>query len=130
MSIPTYAEAAEELHIPWCRGIKPNGQSCFGGHRPGFLFEGQVHWTDRRVSRAGLRRFLFLGAMLQTGTIGMKGWRRHYAANRLVTDWLKALRVEMPKSITAPYKAQVKAMLAAVPPGDQEREEAWAWASW
>ena len=128
MSLPTYTSVAKQLGIPWCRGIKANGQRCFGGHRPGFIYDGQVHFADRRESRAGIRRFLYLGATLAVAEVE-PGWRRYYRANRLVTDWIKVIRVEMPRSTTAPYKTQMKAMLAGVEPGDPVREEAWLWAS-
>lgn len=132
--LPTYTEIAKTLDIPWCRGIRANGQRCHATHRPGSA-DDDVHFTDRRVTRAGIRRFLFLAAKVivdqqaeQAG--GQPEWVRFYRANRLVTEWIKtAVRIEMPRSVTAPYKTQLKAMLAAVEPGDPEREEAWLWTS-
>jgi len=128
--LPSFAMLSEELGIPWCHGILKTGHRCHRSHRPGSLADGVVHFTNRRVTRAGIRRFLFLGAMAEVSLVGTdEPWRRFYWANQIVTQWVKQVRIEMPRSATAPYKTQLKAMLASVEPGDPEREEAWLWAS-
>lgn len=68
-----YAEVAATIDIDWCPGpgaISRLGSRCLApnrNHQRGYADIGRrcVHWTDRKVLKRGLRRFLMLAAACQ-----------------------------------------------------------------
>ena len=128
MALPSYEAIAADLSIPRCRGILPNGQTCFADHR-GAYDSAYVHWRDRTPTRAGIRAFLTLGALRVYYDRRLTGWRRYYLAQRLVGIWQLELGLRFPASVTESYRAQMRAMLVNVPTSDPLRGEALRWAT-
>lgn len=67
----TYAKVAGELNVPWCDGSDPSEYLSFDrwNHAQGYATihpenERRVHWTDRAMTRKGLRRFLVHAAVV------------------------------------------------------------------
>lgn len=111
---------------------------CFDGcfrrdHRRGAIDrQGTIHWSDRGMTRSGLRRFLMLvQAATAPGirvTVGDDDVTRHvifnshghalliYAAHLFAyRTALHDLGIRLPASLAAEDKARVRALLAAAP---------------
>jgi hypothetical protein len=140
-SLPSYGELAEQQGVRWCRGIQPNGQTCFEEHAKGsytihpelrrqqLSTDIVIHWSDRRSSRAGIRRFLLLvaNAVITSATPAIPDWRRLYRSNRMASDMAKAAHLRLPASLSAGDRARLRAMLVRVSMADPERREAYEW---
>lgn len=139
MSYPTYAEVAEKIGYPRCRGIRPNGQTCHGfDHVKGSVGEGFIHWADRkRVERAGIRRFLKLIAIeiVSNGpaTDSIPGetrpWARLYLAQPLINNMGRLIGVTFPAHLTDEDRAEVRAQIVNLPADEPLRKEAMHWAT-
>jgi hypothetical protein len=111
---------------------------CFDGcfrrdHRRGAVDSmGTIHWSDRRVTRSGLRRFLMLvseswrGSSVFDNLVPPTTWtrrpERELAALRVYNGHVFAYRtalhdlgIRLPASLAAEDKARVRALLAAAP---------------
>jgi hypothetical protein len=132
MSLPTYAEISQQLGIPRCRGILPNGQRCHLNHE-GTYDEHNVHWADRRSTRGGIRAFLHLAGMKRVsstpGLLGEPFWYRYYQAQLMVNVYAMQLGIRFPREVSDHYRAQLKAMLVDVPTSAEGRREAMSWAT-
>jgi len=130
LAYPSYAEIADRLGIPRCRGLTASGHQCRDyNHRQGAVGDGLVHWADRkRVERAGIRRFLRLAA--NRYLIDEEGvaepWQRLYLAQRMINIWGMALGVRFPASLTDRDKVELKAMLVNEPQTEL-RKQAMDW---
>lgn len=130
--LPDYADVADAtIKSKRCRGIRPNGQTCHENH-DGTLANGEVHWSDRRPTRGGIRRFLHLAAMLQINIVSgptTPHWLKYLRAQRLVQIWAEQLGIRFPASITDQYRAELRAMVAPLPTSTPGREEAMQWST-
>lgn len=109
---------------------------CFGNcglganrHR-GSIFLGIVHWSDRRVTKRGLRRLLLLVAkrdrFASPGFLNDPGlwWAHMYLDQRRADRWAEQLGVRFPASYSAPERRAVSLV-----PGLSRRHPAvWMWA--
>lgn len=125
--LPDYGEIVKATGIPRCRGLKPNGQRCYANH-DGKIEDGLLHWRDRRTTKAGIYRFLHLGAMIIHAS-EKQLWRRHYLAHRTVARWSADLGIRYPPSVTAQYRSVLKSLVVGVGTQEDLREEAMRWAS-
>lgn len=134
----TYAEISTKLSIPRCRGIR-DGQRCYADHDGHLGDDGLVHWRDRRVTRAGIKRFLMIASgSLVVGTLVVDGreikapgwWTRYYRLMWVKTQ-LAALHLQLSASAWAEDKAKLRAAIArsaVVPEYAGARREAMRWA--
>lgn len=124
----TYGEIVRRLDIdPVC--LHP-GCGIERSHRRGFIFLGVVHWTERRIDKRGLRRFLLLVA--KRDRLGSPDylndpglyWAHFYLDERKANEWAAQLGVRFPVSYSAPERRTVSLV-----PGLSRRWPAvWAWA--
>ena len=129
MGLPTFSNISRELGIERCRGIQSNGQRCYATvHATGGVIDGIVHWSDRRVTKAGIKRFLWL-ASDPAVTKSEAPWRRRWIRLQMVRGWLGRIHVRLSKDAWDQDKAELRAMLVKVPTSDHARAEAMAWAS-
>jgi hypothetical protein len=122
---------ADRLSVTLCAGIDPrSGAYCRqGDHEAGWAEPGVVHWRDRRVSRAGLHRFLRLVVRATHRNVQSPDlWRQVYRENVEVARQAARLHVRIPREATLMDRAIVKAALVHVPTDDPERGPAMAWA--
>jgi hypothetical protein len=129
LAYPSYAEIADRLGIPRCRGLTASGHQCRDyNHRQGVVGDGLVHWADRkRVERAGIRRFLRLAAnrdLIEQGVA--EPWKRLYWSQAMINRWGMTLGVRFPASLTEHDKIELKAMLVNEPQSPL-RKEAMDW---
>jgi len=129
----TYDAISEHLKINRCRGRTSTGRRCDEKH-DGTITDGQLHWSDRRVTRAGIKRFLLLAARATVNEdphspTWVTTWRRiMYARN-----WLAELGFRIGKDEWRLEKAQLRAQLAkdtSAPFNEDERDlraKAMAW---
>lgn len=133
MTLPSYDEITRQLGIPRCRGILPNGQYCPADHAEGEvdIFPSrpprtyQVHWGDnRRVTRAGIRRYLALAAWrIAMGRFPSEPvWRVHYEALREIPALAREIHIQLPHKLGDLDRAQLKAMMVKVPPSELRAE--------
>lgn len=134
-SNPTYADIAAQVGIERCRGLTLSGHYChYGDHQKGSLEtvngETIVHWADRvRVERAGVRRFLRLGAIAFFIDEGeARPWARLFRAQALINEWAGTIGMRMPAAATERDRLELKAMLVQVPTDEPLRKEAMDWA--
>lgn len=130
------AEVAAAAGVPYCRGIR-NGSYCGDlktttmDHRRGFVRDGEVHLSDRRLSRPVIRMFCLLAADAEEGDVFDQmppweaRWRRCVAAERIARE---RLHVRIPSAYWNLDRWTVRAQLTSVPNDDPRRAEALAWA--
>lgn len=134
----TYAEISAKLSIPRCRGIK-DGQRCYEDHEGHLDANGVLHWRDRRVTRAGIKRFLTIASTgLMVGTLVVDGrdiktptWWDRYTRLMWVKAKLAELHLQLAASAWAEDRAKLRAMIARaaiVPEYAAQRREAMRWA--
>lgn len=137
MSIPFngLSEVAAAAGVPYCRGIV-NGAYCGDpktsamDHKRGFVRDGEVHMTDRRLSRSVIRQFCLLAADVEDELLDdlppWEGrWRRCVAAQKIAKE---RLHVTIPSSYWNLDRWTVRAQLAHIPTDTPGRAEAMAWA--
>ena len=134
MSLPYrhMAEVAEAASTPHCRGIDAHGQYCEGDHRRGFVRDGTVHLSDRRVTRSSIRQFSGLAAevVIDQPLDGMPSWRARWLRCSIAEEICRErLRVRIPNQYWDLDRWTVRAQLASVPVGTPQRAEAMAWAT-
>ena len=81
-------EIADAAGVGYCRGINETGQYCGGivtrttkiDHQRGFVRDGVVHFSDRRVSRSAIRQFALLAAeiVIDQPLDEMPAWRSRW----------------------------------------------------
>jgi hypothetical protein len=130
-TLPSWQDIAEQLSVRWCRGMLPNGQTCFEKHKGSVTVDGStitVHWADRRVTRPAIKRFLMLVGQGQADIGGPQpAWRRQYRALRTALRFSRLLGFRFPAAYWAMDRVRLKAMLLDVPTTDPERQEAMEW---
>lgn len=121
----TYAALAERYGVPWCDG-KSCPLSAPRHDRGVVLWDREIHWRDRIVTRSGLRRFLILVARVmrvRDGGVPKRAWetrkRRRQRANLLYLDNVFAsktaffdLGVRIPASLSDQDRERVRKLLA------------------
>ena len=131
-------EIAEAAGVGYCRGINETGQYCGGivtrttkiDHQRGFVRDGVVHFSDRRVSRSAIRQFALLAAeiVIDQPLDEMPAWRSRWLRCSIAEEICrKKLRVRIPSSYWNLDRWTVKAQLINVPAGTPQRIEAVAW---
>lgn len=136
MSLPDYTEIAKAVGVERCRGIdERSGHTCRGfEHHAGSLGpDNTIHWADRRPSRAGIRRFLWLVALNEVPIpIGnekaMATWAMYYMVMRRVPVLARKIRVRLPADYGEAERALMRAMLVNLPTDTPGRAEALRWA--
>lgn len=131
MALPKYHEIATQLGVQMCRGILPNGQTCFAtrSHERGFVEDGLVHWADRMTTREGVKRFLGL-VVEETGQVGLtEAWQKLYHRVKMIWLWADQIGVRIPRQAFEHERLQLRAMLLKVPTDAPGRAEAMQWAS-
>jgi hypothetical protein len=129
MTLPSFDSITRQLSIPRCRGILPNGQYCPADHVEGEVADGKVHWgDDRRVTRAGIRRYLALAAWRAAALMWSSEpvWVVHYEALRMIPKLAKQAHVQLPHALGDLDRATLRAMLVNVDQ-DWKRREAMVW---
>lgn len=130
MRYKTYADIAKAIGIEYCNGIGPGADRT---HDSGFVSSRPwtIHWTERRVTRSGIRRFLIVAwdiidADAATARHGWQGlWDR--------TKWVRqtaseTLHVTIPAELWAEDKARLAARLTDVDiTRDREAKRALRW---
>lgn len=101
-----YGEVVEREGIRWC------SECSIGNHQRGWSNPSRatVHWTDRRVNKLGLRRFLMLvGAIRHSHNRGQPPWQRLYEQNVYAYQrGLSEYHVRFPARFSASDRARVR----------------------
>lgn len=117
----SYAEVAQKVDIDWCPG--PGAESRLGkrclspneNHHKGYadIARSTVHWTDRRVHKNGLRRFLMLVAACRfRHNRGQPKWQQIYEQNTWAWDTaLTVFHRRFPHSYSNTDRARVHFLL-------------------
>lgn len=130
----TYASIAESLGVQLCQGdgaVYPDEQQWTGpDHERGAWNGGVVHWRERRVTPAGLYRFLKLAAFAldEPHIRDVLDWRRTYLVHQAINRLAHKARVRVPAELSTLERRRVKAMLIHVPRSTPLRKEAFQWA--
>lgn len=139
MSLPhsSIAAMAKALGVRHCMGMS-NGRYCGdiktfeAEHKRGFLKDGAVHYSERRVNRSVIRAFCMLVAESESEGAyeSMPPWQARW---RMCVDaeHIARLRlhVRIPRSAWDLDRWTVRAQLASVPTDTPGRKEAMAWSS-
>ena len=141
MSIPYngMGEVAAAAGVGYCRGIDPLGFKCGGiiilttkvDHQRGFVRNGVVHFSDRRVSRSAIRQFAMLAAeiVIDNDLESMPSWKSRWLRCSIAEEICrKKLHVRIPSAYWNLDRWTVKAQLINVDPGTPQRREAMTWA--
>jgi hypothetical protein len=128
LSLPTYDAVAAAAGVRRCRGITVTGHYCERDHRKGEASVGVVHWADRLVYRTGIRRFLLLCAVARSPVLFITPrWVRVWQSNVFAYEVAADLKLQLPRALADTDRAIVRADLAKVEPGTENREEALTW---
>jgi hypothetical protein len=106
----TYAEIANVIDVDYC----PSWRQCGGPtHVDGYVDDMNIlHWTERRVTRSGIRRFLML-AWKTTWVPGL-GVLPPWLQLWLQITWVRnRAKIDLHTIIPAPYWNESKARLAS-----------------
>lgn len=123
MSLPSYEAITRQLGIPRCRGILPNGQYCQADHAEGEIADGKVHWGDaRRVTHAGIRRYLALEAWRRADEPELPTYWVTYRALRLIPVLAAAIHVRLPARLGDLDRATLRASISKVEPCPEKTE--------
>lgn len=99
----TYDEVARKFGVRRC-----NGCEAAINHQIGGQVGNVIHWTDRKLNRAGLRHFLMLVAATRV-IVGREKWRRIWAYNVWAASAArKELRITIPLRYSAADRAYVR----------------------
>lgn len=131
----TFPDVAAQLGVTICGPNDLCRQSQIDHDRGEYsLTLGMVHWRERRMTKAGLYRFLRLVAlakhpdMTRTITGVRPTWQRTYLIHRQVNVYARMLHVRIPFDLTREARARVKSSVLDVPRRTPLRREAFQWA--
>jgi hypothetical protein len=152
---PTWDEISQRVDVTRCRGLQPNGMTCFADHTVGETNGGcvaghegcdpriTIHWSDRRVTYVGIRRFLrhvaraqVLGEIPSALEVGLTPeWLIFFRTQQRLTTLARQARVRIPKHLSDDDRAKMRALIAnvprttsnpLVPEGAREKARMWA----
>jgi hypothetical protein len=108
---PSYSDLAASLGIRRCRGEL--GVLCYVGHWGLVTSDNVVHWSDRRVTRPGIRYFCRLAAFAQMPPAREKlePWMREYLIQRRLPALAARAGVRWPKSLDLTDRLRLRAMI-------------------
>lgn len=107
-------------------GIKRCAACQSGDHHKGWARRSTVHWSDRRMTKAGLRRYLMLVAsQLLFDFQNLPTWDRLYRANVWAAKAAKQLHVRIPFRLSEIDRARVR-WLISKDPATPDRVKRWA----
>jgi hypothetical protein len=132
MALPTYEEIASRLETETCNGTLSGGVRCFSGdHQQGLATATLIHWSDRKSTRGGIKRFLLLEAERRYPLFDEPTWARLWTHLRAVWTMAAEIGVRFPPRLKLfeKDKAHLRAMLVKVPTDTPGRAEAMAWAT-
>jgi hypothetical protein len=89
--------------------------SCAGDHKRGYVSRSSwtIHWTDRRVTRAGLRMFLMLVAQcIHSDWESLPEWRRLYVSNTWAFNQSLKAGVRLPATLSDTDRARVRWLIS------------------
>lgn len=132
MSLPVQhlAQVAAAINVEWCRGILPSGHYCAGNHRKGFVLDGVVHMSERRLTREAIRRFLVMAAevLLAEELRDAPPWESLYRRCELAETLAReVIRIRIPSRSWALDRWTVRAQLPSVHTDNPIRAAAKAW---
>lgn len=110
-SLGSYGEVARRLVLPLCDGPVRAAPFTREVHEVGFLQNGVIHWSERRLTRRGLFRFLKLAALLTDPTIihvDRERWMVLYRQNVEAAALAARLGVRFSRAETAGDRAYVR----------------------
>jgi len=125
--LPTYPELAAKLlwNVCW---DKPGCPIPIHEHVKGFVDEGGIlHWTDRRATRSGIRRFVFTRERWVFRQRARPSWFNYYEAIRQTTRMLTAIGLVEGPQYRARDVARLRAQMVNVPRNSPHREEVKRW---
>ena len=128
MSLPkNYVEIAAAIGVYYCVESGPlhdTGYTSFDGGPEGR--DRTIHWTERRVTRSGIRRFLVLAYPEDSLYFGAPRWLRIWCRITWVRDQARTLHVSIPNDLWDEDKARLAARLATAvyAAGSEEEIEA------
>jgi hypothetical protein len=120
----TYSEAAYALGFELCAQEMCNKSTL--DHRKGTLRGSTLHWTDRRVTKPGLRRFLMLAASHDIYSVPR--WALIWNRNVWVVAAAEKLRVRLPSRYSDEDRAKVAWELRDTHDPTYEQQAALRWA--
>lgn len=128
--IPPYAEIAVHIGVTHCRACRDESID----HHKGESTFRTVHWTQRRATRPGVRRFLMLGVTaLDPSVKALTPWMRIWIENARAANWAKLIRVSIPRHLTMKDRAQVRFYLSELTEAERsyysslyQQAERWA----
>lgn len=136
----SYSSLGDAIGVHRCRGILPHsGQRCYERHEGGA--DGgsitmdppypYVHWSDRRMTRAGIKAFLMLASKTKVIMVDQPDWVVLFRRVQLVGEWLRFLGFRLAKTEWKLERAKLRAMIPARSQTPEElvelRTQAMAW---
>jgi hypothetical protein len=103
--VKSYADLGAKCGIEYCPSC-PNGDHHKGWSEPSV---GRVHFSERAVTRAGMRNFLKLvGAIYYRHNRGQPRWRMIYEQNRYAYGMSREWGLQIPSRLSATDRALVE----------------------
>ena len=130
-------EVAAVIDVPYCDGFDAEGRSCGNGlasemeHRRGFVRNGVVHLSDRRVTRSAIKQFALLvaDAIIGSEVAEIPAWKARWLRCSIAAEICRRkIHVRIPAAYWNLDRWTVRAQAAQVVPGTPQRAEATAWA--
>jgi len=111
MSLPTYRQMIDamepEVIRTWCHGCRGFDAT---RHQVGVLFDGTLHWSRERTTRAGMKRF---GEILFDDLRMTPEWRRIWLRSVSVYHWaIEYFSVQLGRKVFEADRARVRYLLA------------------
>ena len=129
-NVRSYDDVAAGAQVRRCRGILKSGHYCHKDHRKGAWEPGVVHWSDRRTTKPGVRRFLYLAAFASDPDLDQRPrWEKVWLANRYIDTTSRSLQVRVPHGLSGLDRAIVRSSIVHISPDVPGREEARKWSS-
>lgn len=130
LKVRSWDDVAAAAKVHRCRGILPNGSYCHKDHVKGTAEPGVVHWSDRTITKPGIRTFLRHAAYASDPDLMKRPrWERIWFANRYIDRVSRILMVRLPHALADLDRAMVRADLAGTPTSTPNRKEALKWSS-
>lgn len=115
----TWDEVASRYDVRRCSSCQS------GNHTTGIARNGVIHWADRRMTKAGLRKYLMLIASQRLYDFAnLPTWDRIYRSNVWAATEAARLHVRLSTRLSAPDRARVRWLSLGIDIPDHVRH--WA----
>ena len=127
--LPTWDEVAAAADTEWCDGAGCGFDKTL--HANGMEW-GCVHWSDRVVTRRGIRKFLSLAYESSKVTLGTPRWKVLWQRARWIRSIERVLHVDVTSTTDQVINEKSAVRFYLRDPAwrtDPDAKKAWAWAN-